>query len=376
MQPPIPSAELLYKDPNAEKVLRVLPKVLEQVDRPVCDHDRPIPGLPIMPGRWPEWTEHNGEYLARTPWGLAETVYGSEIGGDDVYAVTPVWRIVVPDGQRPYPGAVVPVPSVAVLDMTTGMVSVYADGSDEPIHHLRLGPDTLEGADGWDLAKVIRRRLCRDRIPVYPTAIYTASRFSYPYPLVRGGHLTKAAYVANKEIGVPLVGYAVATYTEEVVYLHIIGHKTAVRSIWATLNGRAGNAVQISAPGISHRAYSSQNYVTYSDPVDADLGLVRLVIVDRRAVDREVVGSEAYLVAPDTTNLDLNQAFATRLDAVLPIPILPEWGSALRKEGERHGLVKACRHGGDVGTALAVVPDVERWQILVEGLVRSGELTW
>jgi hypothetical protein len=329
-----------------------------------------------MPGRWPEWTEHNGEYLARTPWGLAETVYGSEIGGDDVYAVTPVWRIVVPDGQRPYPGAVVPVPSVAVLDMTTGMVSVYADGSDEPIHHLRLGPDTLEEADGWDLAKVIRRRLCRDRIPVYPTAIYTTSRFPYPYPLVRGDRLTRAAYVANKEVGVPLAGCAVAPYTEEVVYLHVVGHKTAVRSIWATLNGRAGNAVQISAPGISHRAYSSQNYVTYSDPVDADLGLVRLVIVDRRAVDREVVGSEAYLVAPDTTNLDLDQAFATRLDAVLPIPILPEWGSALREEGERQGLVKACRHGGDVGTALAVVPDVERWQILVEGLVRSGELTW
>ena len=374
METPIPNTQLLYEDLRAEEILKALPLVLEKVERPVCSHDRPIPGLPIDPNRWPEWVERDGRYLASTPWGLADSVYAHEIGGE-VYAITPILNVVIPG--KPYPGAAMPERGYAVLDVITGMVTVHTENGNEPVHFFRLGPDVLEGADGRDLAKIIRRRLCRDRIPVYPAAVHITIA-PYPYPLVRGtGHLTKTAYVANKEVGVPLVGYAIAPLTGEVVYLHIVGHKTAVRSIWATLNGRAGNVINITVPDDVHRAYSSQNYVTYSDPVDPDLGLVRLTLVDRRAVDREVADGEAFLIVPDgTAEHDLDRAFITRLNAVLPIPVLPEWGSTLRAEGEEKHLVKPCRFGGDVGLALAIAPDVERWQDLIEGLVRSGELTW
>ena len=379
MQAPIPNAELLYEDPDAAKALRVLPKVLEKVECPVCDHQNPIPGLPVIPDRWPEWVVHESGYLAKTPWGLADMVgNGTPWGlaeflgdlegleGNEMYAINPIWRIVVPEGH--YPGAVMPAPGTAVLELT-GMVSIYTDGCEEPVHHLRLDLDR----DGWNLMRIIRRHLCHDGIPVYPTAIYATAHLPYPYPLVTEDRLAPVARVANKEVGVPLVGYAVAP-NEEVIYLNIVGHKTAVRSIWATLNGRAGNTVRLSAPPDAYcRAYSSSNYVTYSDTV-AD-GLARLVIVDRRAVDK-AVDSEAYLIAPTTADLDLDRAFAARLDATLPLPILPEWGSVLRAEGEKNRLVKPCRFGGDVGLALAIVPDVGRWQALIEGLVQSGELTW
>ncbi len=368
------NAAPLYKDPGASRVLAALPSALLRAGGLLlCNTRNPVPGLPCVRDEYRTvWNEQRRRYLVVTPWGLAEPLYSGESGFYDLYSVTPLYRLVEPKEGVPAPQAQAPDSGYAVLDTVTGMTTVYLQADNDlsvPVHNARLNLDSLDGGDR--ILRHIRYNLVQTGVPVYPTALYAVESIPYPWETEEADFRT--AHVANKEVSVPLVGYALDPATGEVVYLHIVGHKSAARSIWATLNdGGNRKYINISAHRYT-RGYSSHNYITYSDPVDSDLGLYRLLIVDRRAVAQEVQ-DRAYLLVPKGKDAGLDLAFAARLNAVLPIPILPQWGRRLRQEGIRGNLVQMCTGGGDVGAAYVITPD-PRWTELVEGLVQSGELT-
>ena len=154
------------------------------------------------------------------------------------------------------------------------------------------------------------------------------------------------------------------------VYLSFVGHKTATRSIWGSLNTMHQRKLTLDAPGLHTTVVSSHNYATYTASVDADTGLLRMQIVDRRALAADVE-DRAYLVIP--RGLDAaasDSAFAVRLGAVLPIGVPAQWGSQLREVGDDLGLVRPCLCGGDVGVAYALTADAQ-WLDLVAGLLRD-----
>jgi len=379
-------------------MLTSLETALSEYGLLLCNARRPIPGLPCLSEEQREtvWDEDTQSYLSVTSWGLAKPLYAyyNELSYE-LRDFTPLFLLVRPkEGVSP-PRAQVPKPGYAVLDTTTGITTVYvgssnarSDGgskeSDEqpinavPVHNVRLNLDNLSGGD--NVLQHIRYALARAGVPVYPTGVYAVESTPYPWEWETGNADFRTARVFNKEVGVPLVGYATDDMNE-IVYLHIVGHKSAIRSIWATLNSSGRKPVTIDAPHDYGRRYSTHNYVTYSAPVDTDTGLYRLLIVDRRATAQEV--DRAYLLVykgNDTTEADIEAnidlAFAARLNAVLPIPILPQWGRRLRQEGEgvEKDMVQACAVGGDVAAAYIITPD-PRWIELVESLVQSGELT-
>ena len=276
--------------------------------------------------------------LIATPWGEATPLYW-------IYGLYKVCEVCEPDGA---PENQVPSRGYAVVDALTGIATVFADGDadsdgSEPVHsaHLRL-----EGKTGETVLREIRVELARAGIPVYPDRLYVKmDAFSFPWEWedVR----FRVPYVANDEVSAPLVGYAVDPDTQEVVYLHIAGHKTALRSIWGTLSNSGGASVSINGARHHFFAFSSHNYATYSDPIDPETNLYRMIIVDKRAVE-QMVEDHAYLLVPRDSKdldlgLDLGRVLAARLNALLPIPVLPEWGKTLYRYGIRNdGLLTPC----------------------------------
>ncbi len=373
---------LLYEDTSADAILEALREAVDRFGTLLCSASLPVPGLPGLPEGQLDtvWSDTLQERLVDTPWGLARRMYGSALGDYTLHRFTPSYCIVEPRAGVAQPQAQAPEPGFAVLDTVTGMAAVYVqdeDGEPVPVHSLRVYLDNKRGAH--EVADRIRSDLARAGIPIYPTHIYRAD--SLPYPWEEKGTDFRTARVTNGEVGVPVVGFALDTQTQELVYLHVVGAKAAIRSVWATLN-QGGNrkSVTIHARRRDHLAYTSKNYVTYSAPVDPETGVYRLSIVDRRAVEHEVHDRAYLLVARDgegkeeaKADADLDHLFAGRLDAVLPIPILPEWGRRLRQEGVGARLVSRCTTGGDVEAAYAMTAD-GRWTDLVAGLVQSGEL--
>ncbi|MEA3342290.1 MAG: hypothetical protein U9R15_20175, partial [Chloroflexota bacterium] len=142
------------------------------------------------------------------------------------------------------------------------------------------------------------------------------------------------------------------------------------------------HSVSIFGGGYQHTGWSSHNYDTFSDAVDLDTNLYRMIITDRRATDQQAEGS-AYLVIPKfEMELNLDTVFAARLNALLPIPVLPQWGKTLRRYGIRDTeLLTPCLYGGDVAKAFVIKAKADGddegdgWMPLIEELIQNGELS-
>lgn len=354
----------IYRDSRAASVFAQLPKALERHEALLCCTRNAIPGVPTFePER--EWV--NGTYTVLSPWGPVERIYGSDLGAHGLYAY---------DFYRPKGlGTEVPAPHMptaghAELDLATGIVSVHQDDADEAVYHTRV--IQLDGKRGTDVLKQVRIDLARAGIPVYPQALYTTSSLPYPW---REGRSFLVPRAFNDEAAARLVGYALDPETAQIVYLHIAGPKTALRSIWGTLNNAGRHSISLVTGDRHVSGYSgySSAYDTFAEPVDADTNLYHMIVTDERVTEQQVE-ERAYLIVPEKGQLDISQAFAARLNAVLPIPVLPHWGRELRDRGRRDELFAPCPHGGDVADAYAIERS-EGWIELIEQLIQGGELT-
>jgi hypothetical protein len=366
--------KLIYQDAQAETVLAGLPQVLEKHSLLLCDTDRPVPGLSCFEKRDSRWDTMRSQYVIATPWGDAQEVY--DVGRSVRYSgILPLYRLYDPSSNAPKAQA--PMPGHAVLDILTGIATVYTqNGQPDPevVYTTRIS--NLETRTGKEALRLIRADLAMAGVPVYPGELYGES--SIPYPWDDEGDFS-APIVRNGEVAVSLVGYVVNPETQEVVYLHIVGAKTALRSIWGTLSNGGTQTVNIAA-GRQVTGYTSHNYATFASSLDdaspagEGVHLYRLVITDQQAIAPDVV-DRAYLIIPKekSDDLDLGQVFAARLNALLPIPILPQWGQTLRQYGIRRELLHPCLYGGDVEQAYLITKD--GWVELVKDLVQEGELS-
>lgn len=361
---------LLYEDRRADDTAREVGKALEHFGALLCSPARPLPGLPVLHEDQIEETRvTGGERCYVTAWGVAREIGYSDLSGLGyaLYQYLPLFHLVEPGGAAPQ--AQTPRPGLVALDTITGMATVYLHDGEEAAHSLRIDLNRQDNS-AYRLADQIRYGLARDGVPILPRRIYRQD--SLPYPWQEKKHQVSTVRAMNREISVPVVGFALDDQTRELAYLHIVGAKAACRSIWATLNQGGRKVLSIVDGRDNHTAVSSKNYVTFSAPVDAESGVYRLVIVDRRAVERDVADGLAYLLVHGNET-DLDALFAARLDAVLPIPVRPEWGRVLKVAGSRSRLVRHGTSGGDAA-ALYVLTADERWNELVGGLVQSGDL--
>ncbi len=328
----------------------------------------PLPGLPLIANR-AERVTHNYRTYVQTPWGLA-TLADIRYYDYPTLSYFGLYTLSKPAPDATPPPRAVPEPATAVVNPITGLAAVYAGDTLVPdASPVWEGKLTLP--DRWldpQVLKLVRVALARAGIPLYPATL-CAHRVAYPW-LTPEGLPTATPTIANGEVCLPLIGYAVDADTHEVVYLNLVGHKTAARSIWGSLNTMHQRKLTLTAPGVRDPVVSSHTYTTHTTIVDPDTGLLRMQIVDRRACSAEVT-DRAYLVTP--TGLDeaaRDAAFAARLTAVLPVGVPATWGAQLRQAGDDLGLVQMCLSGGDVGTAYTLTAD-EQWLEVIQGLLHN-----
>lgn len=358
---------LLYEDNRAQTVLEELPIALaKHNDQLLCSDRHPIPGLPCVTDNNTEqyFDSKRGVYVKRTPWGDVKSIYGRKLGSYKLHTVTPLFKLIEPN---PDLQAQTPQRGYTVLDLATNIATTYLD--DAEVHNTRV---FLAGRKPKEVMKQVRRALAKDGVPVYPTRMLGKS--SLPYPWEEDGGIFRTPRVANDNVSALLTGYAINPDTHSLVYLHMVGHKTALRSIWGTLNEGRMHTVRIDTGDQDLlNGYNSETYESFSSVIDAATNTYRMIIIATPAVAHEVE-EHAYLVIPDgDEDLDIHRAFAARLNALLPIPILPEWGKALMEHGAADELITYCPRGGDVERVLLITRD--GWNETVEQLLQGGDIS-
>jgi len=370
---------LTYTDPDAPGLVAELAAFARHNGHCtlLCTAGDPIPGLPLLPpDLTPTYRHYHPVYV--TPWGDAERVRFTYAAHPTLY-----YHLLYQVTGDPRPAYTVPDLGAAVVQPLTGFTQVYQEDGraeeyvfDAPVWMGKVPPPANHGR--WDAAAVLRdvaHALMLDTVPVYPGTLFTEAVTGYPW-LDTAGLPHPPAYLHNGEAQVALSGYAVDTARGTLLYASLVGHKTACRSIWGSLCTMHRRCLTLNAPlhRTSLTVLSSHNYATYSDGLDADTGLIRLLLIDRHAFSAHAT-EVAYLVLPQGLHAaEADRAFAARLSAVLPVGVLPKWGAPLRQAGLDRGLVRACTCGGDVACAYALDADTE-WYTVITDLLQAGELT-
>jgi hypothetical protein len=274
----------------------------------------PFPGLPVIPDDAPS-VYRNYRHYVKTPWGQA-TFANIRYAHYPTLSYAGLLTLVEPAPDVTLPRFSVPDVATAVVNPITGLTAVFAgDGLSD---NVTLGQATWEGKlslpDRWrepDVLHAVRLALARAHVPLLPGTLF-AERVPYPW-LTPEGLPAAMVTIANGEVCLPVIGYAVDGDTDEVVYLSLVGHKTATRSIWGSLNTIHQRKLTLETGRSCMTVVSSHTYATYTDVVDADTGLLRMQIVDRRAFAPDVA-ARAYLIAPSgLAAADVHAAFAARL---------------------------------------------------------------
>ncbi len=349
---------VIYQDKYAETVLDEIQSVLENHPKLICDLRDPLPGLLTTSDPNSRWSEKLWQSVYETPWGDAEKIAGKDLGTYKLHRFR-FYQLLDPDADLP--DARVPQGGYATFDVATGFVAVYAQDDTAPVYHTSIR--VVDGMRSRNLLREIRTELARAGVPVYPHTLYGVSELSYPWDEDSGTFRVPRA--RNDEVSVPMVGYALDPETQDVVYLHIAGHKTALRSIWGTLSN--GGWHSIYCDGV--RAYNGGDYQTFSSPIGHNTDTYRMIIVSASAVEPQVEEVAHMLI--NEAEIDTGESFAARLNALLPIPVLPQWGETLLHYGEKDELLAFCPCDGDV-KAYRITQ--EGWVELIEQLIQGGEL--
>jgi hypothetical protein len=174
------------------------------------------------------------------------------------------------------------------------------------------------------------------------------------------------------------------------VLLDVVGHKTACKSLWATLVGGSRRPFGISgglnvAGGEAKRdryqefwaelpEHNAHNLVVCherfllatTDPKDVRPFFLALT---RREAEREAATEEG-----DSIPTAIAHRFAAMLNQALDLPVLTVWAGVLWRVGLRSGLIEPITAGGDIAAAWKVQPAGEPWSDLLRDARQAGDI--
>jgi hypothetical protein len=215
-------------------------------------------------------------------------------------------------------------------------------------------------------------------IPIFPVSLYIADDPRYPYPAIESEGTEpwidlRQCTISNVQSEAAVVGYA-TTDSGGMVYLHLAGPQMSVKSIFATLI--QGKRAAMYAPSY-HTVYGlgEYGYRMFLNPIPGTKEY-RGILVMPSVLGQVFPGDNwSYLVLRASDTADRYEALAYRLNATLPVPVLPEWGKKLWEEGKYLGLVDDLKVGGDAGDGIAIRLDTDRWTEIINRLVVEGTLS-
>lgn len=333
----------LLSEIRAAHIIQALGDITD-IGIPVFCDDRPVPGFPYIRESvyyWEGWKD--------TPWGKAKVTHWTG-------ALEELAPFLVLQNPQDPPPITIPRVGYATWDIASATVTVYDDTG--PVYY------TYQEAGTGDVYRLHTHLLCElaeKQIPVYPEKLYGFFSRPFPYPINKICGV-RIPYVSNNQVRCPVVGFAL--YQSGLVYLHAVAHKSTLLSIRATVH--QGKRLTIANGANSYLAITDSTYKSFITPVGFNVH--RMILVDIRALDN---ADPAFLISPTEIS---GPVFATKLDSLVLIPILQEWGDLLLRRGKERGLVRELIAGGDVRGGIVIRSDTEAWAELVGNLLRERQL--
>jgi hypothetical protein len=178
--------------------------------------------------------------------------------------------------------------------------------------------------------------------------------------------------VSNNQVSLAVSGFAVND-RGSLAYMGVIGHKTAVNSVWATL--MQSKPLTIFGAGLENTTLNTESsrYLRALSPMP-DYDSHHCAFISNVAVPGKWMPEDESLFLLHFINGEnIERQLVKRLNESLAIPVLPEWGDCLMKTGALKGYIKSLKTGGDCldGVSIDVQAD---WNQLVEDLILADVL--
>jgi hypothetical protein len=183
--------------------------------------------------------------------------------------------------------------------------------------------------------------------------------------------------VMNGQTRLDVTGYAIDNQNN-LVYLGVVGYKTCIESLRATLLQK--KLVTLDDPQAFNNAYlhplGKYEQVWQAMP---EYTSHHSVFVSHQALPGkwDAEDTALYLLSfhgVEDIQSELKQQFAVRLNEALEIPILPEWADALWEAGYKNQYIRKLDTGGDCLAGVLVNLQAD-WSELLEQMLKHERLT-
>lgn len=180
--------------------------------------------------------------------------------------------------------------------------------------------------------------------------------------------------VSNNETHLPVTGYAYREPFNTLIYLGVVGYKTAIMSINATLwqgKGITANIPEGKPYLVLIPVGKYDRTLTPMTEYEAHhcLFLSHAAIPGKWSPDNEEIYL-LYFIGCDTIQSQL----VSRLNESLNIPILPEWADRITEEGRKLNYIQDLKTGGDCIAGISINVKNADWGKLIEDLLISEQL--
>lgn len=298
----------------------------------------------------------------------AEEVYG--VGRLESSSREHVFDVIIP-----YPGITIPkvleelkVPDLveSIYDPNTSRVTII-HGDDE-ITFTNIMP----WEDFNEVVTEINKELMRKNI-----GIYCWKMIALPKHENRNDNSlfpTGFARISNSHISMLITGYAYEKYCS-LVYCSVIGHKTEVNSIHASLIIK--NPLYISTGRKNDHSYPDGKYEMISEYLK-DISSQHSAFINTMALPGKWDPSDTYVFAlvfngEDNVDIALQNMFLSRLNEALDFPLLDEWAAPLFDRALDNGYIHRLETGGDclAGVKINLSKD---WKLLLREALEENAI--
>ena len=189
--------------------------------------------------------------------------------------------------------------------------------------------------------------------------------------------------VYNDQAAIECCGYALDG--EMLVFLDVVGYKTACKSIWASTVNNPRKTYRITGNiAVNGGEIKLTRYRAFWMELP-EQSAHNLIICNTRMLDAAPNGVEAknlggklaqpfYLATMGQKEHedDMHARFVALLNQSLEIPIMPTWANWLWQAGIAAELISPLKNGGCVIDAWRVTPNADAWAEAVQTGVKTG----
>ncbi len=164
------------------------------------------------------------------------------------------------------------------------------------------------------------------------------------------------------------LGYAIDTDSDNhVIYLSLVGYRTAVRGVWAAL--LENHAIEI-AGQLFRRAEGGYLHKSIQLP---ESNLEHMLLLHHQAAVSQVEPNQAFYLLSDSAEPPYARFFAM-LNRAVAAPMLPSWTEWLWQEGQEQKLIHALDTTRGTHAWRVQAEDAD-WLALIQRGIQEGQLS-